>query len=445
MRIVIAGAGGIGLHLARLLSSANHDIVLIDVVKDVLDYAQQHLDVHTIVGDASSIEVLQEAGIAKTSIFLAVTTRENDNIVSCILAKKLGAKQTIARIVNVANIRSEFKSTFYDLGVDKIISPSLLASQEIVRLIQLTQVTDSFDFENNTISLIGIRLDEPSKYIGRSIDEIKLDKKTDYSPIAILRSDKTILPRNNTILRKGDHLYFIMHKSEIEPFLEKVGLKSRNIKSIMFLGGSVIALEAARRLEYDYNITIVEESEKGCKVLTNELNNTLIIKGDPSNFELLKEEGLLGMDVLVAVTPNSETNIITSLLANNSGVFKTIASVENLDYTHISQNIGVDTIINKKIIAANNIFRYVRKGKVEAIASLHGVDGEVIEFVIDTDSKLTKLPLRKLKLPEQAIIGVVLRDKDLIIPTGDFIFQVNDKVIVLALTEAIVDIENLFR
>ncbi len=445
MKIVIAGAGGIGFHLAKLLSSAQHDIVIIDTHKDVLEYAQSHLDVQTILGDASSIQTLQDADIQRTNIFLAVTTHENDNIVACILAKKLGAKQTIARINNIANIQKEFKSTFNELGVDKIISPSLLAAQEIVRLIELSQVTDSFEFENGKVSLIGITIEEPSIYIGRTIEEIRLEKRTTHSPIAILRGNETILPRANTRLRRGDHIYFITGKKDVENLLESIGKPMQKIKSIMFIGGNVISIQAAKQLEDIYKITIVEQDEKLCKKMVDELNNTLVIKGDPSNFELLKEEGLSQMDVFIAVTPNSETNIITSLMAETLGVYKTIALVENLDYTHISQNIGVNTMINKKIIAANNIFRFVRKGKVEAIASLHGVDGEVIEYVIHKENKMTKLPLRQIKFPDQAIIGAVIRNDETIIPTGDFVLMVNDKVIILALPGAIGKIEDLFR
>ncbi|MGB4840660.1 MAG: Trk system potassium transporter TrkA [Saprospiraceae bacterium] len=445
MKIVIAGAGGIGFHLAKLLSSAQHDIIIIDSNRDVLDYAQSHLDVQTVYGDASSITLLKDINLDAVSIFLAVTTRENDNLMACSIAKKLGAKQTIARINNISNLEKEAKNIFRELGVDKIISPSLLASQEILRLLEFSQVTDSFDFENGKVSLIGLKIEEYSFYEGKTIEQIKKYKSTSHSPVAILRGNETILPRANTIMRRGDHIYFIINKSEVDDLLEMIGKPSRKIKSIMFIGGNVISLTAAKKLEYQYNISIIEENEKQCKILLDELNNTLVIKGDPSNIELLKEEGLEKIDAFIAVTPNSETNIITSLMAENLGVYKTIALVENLDYTHISQNIGVDTMINKKIIAANNIFRYVRKGKVEAIASLHGVDAEVIEYAIHKESRLTRLTLKHLKLPSQTIIGAVIRGDDTIIPTGDFILQLHDKVIVLALPGAIGRIEDIFR
>ncbi len=445
MKIVIAGAGGIGFHLAKLLSSAQQDIILIDSNKEILEYAQSHLDVQTIPGDASSITLLEKAELHNADLFLAVTTRENDNLIACVLAKKLGAKQTIARINTISNLREEFRMTFNELGVDKIISPSLLAAQEIIRLLENNQVTDIFDFEDGQVSLIGLTIEDASPYIGKTISEIKEQKETIYSPIAILRGNETILPRAGTVMKKGDHVYFIAEKKEVSKLLETIGKRNRKIKNIMFVGGNVISMTAARHLEKDFKITIVEQDEKQCKMLIDQLNNTLVLKGDPSNIELLKEEGLEQMDAFIAVTPNSETNIIASLMAETLGVHKTIALVENMDYTHISQNIGVNTIINKKIIAANTIFRYVRKGKVEAIASLHGVDGEVIEYIIQHGSKLVTRPLRHLKLPENAIIGTVLRNDKVIIPTGDFVLQENDKVIVLALPSAIGKVESLFR
>lgn len=445
MRIVIAGAGGIGFHLAKLLSSAEHDIIIIDSNRDVLEYVQSHLDVQPEYGDASSIDLLEDLNMEKTDLFLAVTTLENDNIVSCILAKKLGAKQTIARVNNIQNLKPEFKDTFSQLGVDKIISPTYLAAQEIIRLLEVSQLTDSFEFEEGKVTLLGITIDEPSFYIGKTIEEILIQKGTNHIPVAILRGSKTILPRRGTQLRRGDHVYFITKRSDIEGLLNVVGKKKKTIKKVLFIGGNNISLTVAKSLENKLSITIIESDEKKCKQLIDQLNNTLVIKGDISNFELLKEEGLENMDAFVAVTANSETNILTSLMAENIGVHKTIALVENLDYTHISQDIGVDTIINKKLIAANNIFRYVRKGQVKAIASLHGVDAEVIEYVIHKESKITRFPIKDLKLPTNAIIGAVIRNDDVIIPTGEFIMKMDDKVIVLATPSEIRKIEAFFN
>jgi trk system potassium uptake protein TrkA len=446
MKIVIAGAGGIGFHLAKLLSFAQHDIVLIDSNFEVLEYANTHLDVITILGDATSLEVLEDARVKGASIFLAVTTLENDNIVACILAKKSGAKQTIARINKISNLKEEFRSTFRELGVDKIISPSSLAAHEIIRLIKVGKVTDSFEFEDGKLSLIGISIKDGSSYIGQTIEEVKSTKGTQYNPIAILRGNETILPRHHIRIHKGDHIYFLVNTKEIENLLCAIGKQTDNkIKKIMILGGNEISIQVAKLLEDDFHITIVEKNEGVCKRLVKEMNSTLVVKGDPSNIELLREEGLSDMDALIALTQDSEINIISCLMADKEGVKRTIALVDNMEYIHISQNIGVDTIINKKLIAANYIFRFVRKGKIEAIASLHGVNAEVIEYVIQKENQVTKNKLRDLRFPENAIIGSVIRGKEYLTPTGDFILKLHDKVIVLALPDALKKVEDLFR
>ena len=213
----------------------------------------------------------------------------------------------------------------------------------------------------------------------------------------------------------------------------------------MILGGNDLALSTAKLLQNDYQITLIECNKKRCKELSEQLDNVLIIRGEYTNFDLLEEEGLSQMDAFIALTANSETNIISCLTAENHGVFKTIAQVENKEYVHISQNIGVDTLINKKLIAANNIFRFVRKGTVEAITSLQGVDAEVIEFVVSKSNQLTKRPLKELHFPDTALVGGVIRGEESMIPDGSFQLQLGDKVIVFALPEAISRLETLFR
>ncbi len=446
MKIVIAGAGDIGFHLAQLLSFEQKNIVLIDINSEVLEYAQTHLDVQVIKGDSGSVKILQSAGVDDADLFLAVTTSEKTNLVSAILAKKMGARQVIARISNIEYLNPETRQLFQELGVDSLISPRALAAQEIERLVKQRSLTDHFEFEGGKISLFGITVDTMSPSVNRTIDEITQDNANiRFNPIAILRGHNTIIPRGGTLLQRNDHLYFITNKKQIDEVLSLFGKRTNPAKRIMILGGTDVGMRTAELLEKEYHVTIVEENRNICKDLVENLKNSLVIKGDPGNIELLREEGLDQMDVFIAVTPNSETNIITSLMAKECGVAKTIALVENADYTHISQNIGVDTIINKKLIAANNIFRYVRQGKIEAITSLHGVDAEIIEFSIQKSNRLTRVPLRELHFPENALIGGVIRNDQSLIPDGNFQLQLNDKVIVFALPKAIQAVEKMFR
>ncbi len=445
MRIVIAGAGDIGFHLARLLVSENQDIILIDLNKDVLEYAETHLDVSTIHGNASSPSILENADIAQSELFLALTTQEHTNVIACILAKQMGCRQTVARVVNEEYLEDFHKQKFLDLGIDKLISPIQLAVFEISRLLEQCEVTDIFEFEEGRLSLAGISLDDDSDIKGRTIEKvIAMDENVAFNPIAILRGNKTIIPRKNTRLRRNDHLYFLTEGNQLTQLLERTGKTHIKVKNIMILGGSALSVATVKSLEDKYNITIIANDKNIILKLTEELNNALIIQGDTGNFELLKEEGIEEMDVFLALTDNSETNILTSLMADELGVYKTIALVDNTYYTRISQNIGVDTMINMKIIAANNIFRFIRKGTVEAITSLHGVDAEVIEYIINRESKITKHPIRKLNFPNGMVVGAVIREDNIIIPDGDTLFTIGDKIIVLALPRAIQKLERFF-
>ncbi|MCB0602600.1 MAG: Trk system potassium transporter TrkA [Saprospiraceae bacterium] len=451
MKIVIAGAGDIGFHLAKLLSAEKQDIILIDTNQEVLDYAQSHLDVMTIRGDSASLEVLRRAEISKANLFLGVTTSEKNNIFSAILAKKMGADQTIARVNNPEFLAEEEKNNFVELGIDSLISPLQLAAKEIYRLIKQERVTDIFDFEDGKISLVGLTLDDHSNFLNRTIREVFPVAANGNGhthvckPIAILRGNQTFLPSETTLLRQNDHLYFITKKNQIDGVVNMAGKEKRKIRNIMIIGGGTMAFRTAELLEDEYNVTIVEKDKEACKDLIERLHHSLVIQGDYSNFELLKEEGLSSMDVFIALTGNTETNILSSLVAKNCGVGKTIAQVENIEYTHISQNIGIDTLINKKLIAANNIFRYVRKGHVEAITSLHGVDAEVIEFLVTKNNRLTKKRLCELHLPESALVGGVIRGEESMLVNEEFQLQIGDKVIIFTLPEAIGKVEKLFH
>ncbi len=446
MKIIIAGAGDVGFHLAELLASENQDIILIDIDQDVLDYASTHLDVLPLRGDSASMKTLEEAGVDGADLVLAVTTSEKTNLLTSILARKMGAKKVIARVASEEYLEEDNRDMFCSLGVENLISPRQLAASEIKRLLRQCSFTDVFDFEEGKLSLMGITLDDHSPLANLRISEInEFQSEIDLRPIAVLRGHLTIIPRGETVLRRNDHIYFITRRGRAEELERIVGKRNVTVKNVMILGGSDLATATAKRLENDYHVTLVERDRKRGQAVSGELSNTLVVHGNFTNFDFLQEEGLSEMDAFIALTENSETNIIACLTAKNHGVYKTIAQVENTEYVHISQDIGVDTLINKKLIAANNIFRFVRKGQVEAITSLHGVNAEVIEYNIVKNNKLTRKPLRDLHFPKTALIGGVLRGEEYVIPNGDLQLQLYDKVIVFALPDAISKLESLFR
>lgn len=445
MKIVIAGAGDIGSHLAQLLVYEDKDIVLIDHDPEVLELTSSKLDILTLEGDATSIELLKEAEAWKARLFLAVTTSEQTNLVSAILAKKLGAKQCVARVSNEEFLFPENLEMFRQLGIDNLISPNKLAADEINRLVHNFQFSDVSSFEEGKISMIGLTIGPESK-----LCNLQLKNMVEYPElhmvrvVAVIRDHITIIPNGSTILRNNDHIYLITDKAHSASLDDIAGHISHTVKNIMILGDTPLAYLTAKVLEREYNLTLIGSDHSICVKMADNLSNTLVVRGNYRNLDFLESEGLMQMDMLIALTGNSETNIISCLSAKNRGVLKTLAQVENKEYTFISQDIGVDTLINTKLIAASEIFRYVRKGQVEAIKSIHGTDAELIQYVVRKDNQLVRKPLKDIKFPDTAIIGIVIRNEDAIIPNGDFIMKINDKVLLFTLPDAIPKIEKLF-
>ena len=446
MKIIIAGAGDVGFHLAKMLASEAQDIYLIDQNEDRLQFISSQIDVFTINGDAKSLEVLEMADVKNCDLLIAVTASEETNLMMSILAKKFGTKRTIARINNVDIIKNTQEKHYYELGIDTLISPTHLATEEIQRLIHRAVFTDDLEFENGKLTVFGISIGSDSPLVNKTVKEsADLNPNLTFKPIALHRNEETIMIGSETMLKQNDIVYFISSPESIDTVINVCGKECFEIKDIMILGGSRIGVLAAELLESTYNVTLIEKDKAKCERIAGMLKRTLVINIDGHDVKQLEEEGLADMDAFIAVTGDSEMNIMSSLVANNHGVKKTIARVENIDYIHLSQAIGIDTLINKKIIAASNIFKYVRKGEVSSVASLHGVDAEIIEFIVKPNSKITKSPIRDLNFPKTANISGVIRDGIGIIPFGNFQLTEGDKAIVFSLTESIHKIETYFQ
>ena len=446
MRIVIAGAGEMGFHLAKLLEAEEQDIIIIDSDANVLEYVSQHLDVGTVKGSSASPRILKEATISKADLLIAVTSIQEVNITTCILGKSLGAKKTIARISNNELLSSREELNLSGVGIDEVISPASLAAREIKRLLKQSALTDTFEFEKGMLSLIGITVDENSELFGKTLTETAyLNPDHNFTTVAILRNNETIIPYGENQFKEGDHAYFIAQPDGVERVTSLAGKESFEIKNIMILGASKVGVNTAKTLSKKYNIKLIEADKQKCLELVDELPDTMIINGDGRDINLLKEESIERMDAFVALTENSETNIMASLLAKKTGVPKTIALVENVDYIHLSQSIGIDTLINKKLIAASFIFRYIRKGEVLNIANIHGVEAEILEFELSDNSHVLNKQLKDLDFPRTAIVGGVIREGKGIAVRGNFEFQSKDRVVVLSKLECIRKVENFFK
>jgi trk system potassium uptake protein TrkA len=448
MKIIIAGAGEVGFHLAKLLSYESQAITLIDSKKESLMYADSHLDIKVIKGDATSIAILKEARIKDTELFIAVTASETTNITACVLAKQLGASQTIARISNTEFIDMKEEVGFARFGIDELISPESLAADEIELLLKQSVFNDTYAFEDGALTMLGLNLSRTAIIVGKSIKEAaKLMPEVHFVPIAIQRfgTHLTIIPRGDTVLKEGDHVVFMTSKGGDEELCKLTGKIRTDIKNVMILGGGRIGSKAARGLTNSkFKIKLIEKEKDRAFDLADDLPDTLVINGDGRNVELLEEENIQDMDAFISVTGNSETNIMSCLVAKSKGVKKTVALVENIDYFELSHSIGIDTIINKKLLAANSIFRHIRRGEVVAMTKLNNMDAEILEFIVKPTSKICNKRIKDLDFPISAIIGGVVRNGEGITALGDFKVQSGDRIVVCSLRQSIKKVERFF-
>jgi trk system potassium uptake protein TrkA len=378
MKIIVAGAGEVGTHLAKMLSSEFHDIMVIDPDEESLKTINANLDLMTLVGSATSFEFLQEAQIKKTDLFIAVTHSQETNILASMIAKKLGAKKTIARIDNYEYIEPENINHFLGMGIDYLIYPERIAAREIIGLLG-HEVSEFVDFSGQKLSLFVLKLDEGAPVIDSTLMQItKENKEIEFRAVAITRNGQTIIPRGHDSFMVNDLVYVVSNQAGIDDVMKYSGKKKLEVKDIMILGGSRIGKRIAKSLEGRFNIKLIEKDREKSLKLADYLKNTLVINGDGSNIELLMEEGLQKMDTFIAVTGHSETNILSCVLAKKMGVKKTVAEIENIDYIDLGESMGIDTIINKKLITASKIFKFTMSSMIESMKCLTGSDAEVL-------------------------------------------------------------------
>lgn len=448
MKIIIAGAGEVGFHLAKLLSYESQEITLIDPDKERLTYASGHLDIRVIKGDATSIAILKDSRIEQAELFVAVTSSETTNITASVLAKQLGAQRTIARISNSEFLDYKEEVGFTKFGIDELISPENLAASEIQLLLNQFAFNDSYEFEEGALTMLSLRLSRTAAFVDKTVKEAaKMFSQLHFVPIAIQRfgTQYTIIPRGDTQFKEGDKVVFITSKGGDDELFKLSGKVKTEVRNVMILGGSNIGYKTARDLcAANFNVKLIESNRAIAEELCDEIPKAMIINSDGRNVEILEEEGIQTMDAFIAVTGNSETNIMSCLVAKSRGVKKTIALVENMDYFQLSQSIGIDTLINKKLLAANNIFRYVRKGEVIAMTKLNNMNAELLEFKVKASSKICNKPIKDLNFPRAAIIGGVIRDGEGLIPLGNFKVTQGDMVVVCCLPRAISEVEKYF-
>ena len=434
MKIIIAGAGDMGTHLAKMLSGKA--LAEIDSLVDVV----------TVEGDTTQFSVLRKSGVRKCDLFIAVRSVENDNILSAVVAKQMGAKKAIARVDSSEYLEPNSKEVFIDMGIDYIFYPEHIAAREVINLLGHTSTTEYVEFAGGKLSLVAFRLELTSPLLGQSvITPESLDEDVDHRTVAIVRGTQTIIPTPDDIYEADDVIYVIARHNATQRVVELSGRSEVTIRNMMILGGSRIGVRIAKELQNDVDVKLVDYNSDKAFRLAELLDKTLIINEDGRDTEAMIEEDIAGMDAFVAVTGRSETNILAAMLAKRMGVKKVIAEVENINYISLAESIGVDTIINKKLITASNIFRFTMANDVQSIKCLTGSQSEVMEFIVKPNSPATKGRIKDIGLPDDVVIGGVVRGDRVFIAVDDTEISAYDRVVVFSMPDSVMRVAEYFN
>lgn len=446
MKIIIAGAGNVGTHLAKLLSREKQDIILMDDDEEKLSALSANFDLLTVTASPSSISGLKEVGVKEADLFIAVTPDESRNMTACMLATNLGAKKTVARIDNYEYLLPKNKEFFQKLGVDSLIYPEMLAAKEIVSSMRMSWVRQWWEFCGGALILIGTKMREKAEILNIPLYELG-GPNIPYHVVAIKRGTETIIPRGDDVIKLHDIVYFTTTRKYI-PYIRKIAGKEdyADVRNVMIMGGSRIAVRTAQYVPDYMQVKIVDNDINRCNRLTELLDDkTMIINGDGRDMDLLIEEGLKNTEAFVALTGNSETNILACLAAKRMGVEKTVAEVENIDYIGMAESLDIGTVINKKMIAASHIYQMMLDADVSNVKCLTFANADVAEFTVPAGAKITKHFIKDLGLPKGTTIGGMIRNGEGVLVTGDTLIQPGDHVVVFCLSMMIKKIEKFFN
>lgn len=446
MKIIIAGAGNVGTHLAKLLSKEKQDIILMDDNEEKLSTLSANFDLLTVAASPSSISGLKEVGVKEADLFIAVTPDESRNMTACMLATNLGAKKTVARIDNYEYLLPKNKEFFQKLGVHSLIYPEMLAAKEIVSSMRMSWVRQWWEFCGGALILIGTKMREKAEILDIPLYELGAPD-IPYHIVAIKRGMETIIPRGDDVIKLHDIVYFTTTRKYI-PYIRKIAGKEdyADVRNVMIMGGSRIAVRTAQYVPDYMQVKIVDNDINRCNRLTELLDDkTMIINGDGRDMDLLIEEGLKNTEAFVALTDNSETNILACLAAKRMGVEKTVAEVENIDYIGMAESLDIGTVINKKMIAASHIYQMMLDADVSNVKCLTFANADVAEFTVPAGAKITKHFIKDLGLPKGTTIGGMIRNGEGVLVTGDTLIQPGDHVVVFCLSMMIKKIEKFFH
>jgi trk system potassium uptake protein TrkA len=442
MRAIIVGAGEVGFQLARSLSAENVDVVVVDKNKAKLKRISEELDVALTEGEGGSPSVLKNAGADEADILLAVTDMDETNMIACLVAKAMfQIPRNVARIRNLEYFSNDV--LLQSLGINPAINPEIEAAKAVIRLIEVPFAADVDDFENGKVKVIGFRIPSESKLIGKAFKALNL-KKPKVLIGAIQRGSKIIIPSGNDTLKKNDIIYLPVRMEDLDLVCDSIGAIAMPVKRIMILGGGRIGFYVAKTMEErNLNVKVIEKDIERCKFLLKSLKKSVILNGDGSDQKLLEEENIQDMDVFAAISNNEELNIMASLLAKSLGVKRVITIVNKTDYLPLAHNLGIEAVLSPRQITASTILKYTRSANILSLTTIAEGKAEIMEAEVKEGSAFAGKTLQEFELPKKTLIGAIIRDNDVIIPSGEDKILKNDKLIIFTLRESIKQVEKL--
>ncbi len=445
MKIIITGAKAIGSHLARLLSRINEDVTLIDENGERLAQLASTYDILTVQAAPCSLATMREVGVGKADLFIAVTSEESVNIQACLMAKALGAKKTVAKVDSKDYTEAENVGFYEKLGLNRIIYPELLAGRDISNGLKMSWVRQRWDVHEGALIMLGIKLREECTILDRPLKEL-CGPDDPYHIVAIKRHGETIIPNGEDILQLYDMAYFMTTKPYVSYIRQIVGKEHyADVKNVMIMGGGRTAVRTIKALPEYMKAKIIEIDERRCEELNDLIGDKcLIINGDGRDMSLLSDEGIMNTQAFVALTGSAESNILTCLATKRLGVRKTVAVVEDIDYVNMAESLDIGTIINKKNIAASNIYQEMLDANVQNVTFLTTINADVAEFIAEKGSTITKKAVKDLSLPQGVTIGGIVRDGVGMLVSGSTRIEAGDSVVVFMHGQNLKRVEKFF-
>ena len=444
MKIVIAGAGEVGTHLAKMLSKENQDITLLDSDQSKLDIIDSNYNLMTWNGSTSSFESLREVGVKDADLYIAVTPFETRNLASCSIAKKMGARKTVARIDNSEFLLPENRQIIRDMGIDFVIYPEHLAANDIALSLAHNWARYWAELHNGDLLLIGVKIHSNSVLLNVKLKDMPVTTH-DFHIAAIKRNGETIIPNGNDEILPDDVVYFITTPEHIEEVRNICGKTKKIIKKALIMGGSRIARRFAELYSDRFHIKILDTNMATCEKLATDLPDCEIVNGDGKDIEVLRENNIYQYDAFLALTDSSETNILTCLTAKEFGVSKTIAEVENLQFVGLAENLNIGNTINKKLLASSRIYKILLDADESNSRFFALPDAEVAEIYVKPGAKITQGKVKDLRLPFGMTLAAMVHNDEVMLVNGNSHIQEGDYVVVFSLMGTIQKVEKWFN